>query len=122
MSMSITEKKKDLKDSGVKVRSNASDVTIEWLWEEHVARLSAALVSTLGTDGEVETSELSSFDNPPAVAAPKAKPAGNEAFEAFLEANRDPWFGDKTPAVVDWARKNLSAADFAARYDGRTLV
>jgi hypothetical protein len=112
--MSITEKKSALRDAGVKVRSNASNETIDELWEEHVA--------TLGSDDEVETSEVSSFENPPAVAAPKAKPAGNEAFEAFLEANQDPWFGDKTPAVVEWARKNLSAEDFAARYDGRTLV
>lgn len=127
--MSIDDKKKALIDAGVKVRSNASDETIEELYFEKISEEPEVIE---------ETSEVSSFENPPAVMERIEIPAGidlspsgvtvepkrakgNDAFNEFLEAHQNPQMGDKTPIVIEWARKNLSAEEFKARYDGRKL-
>ena len=47
--------------------------------------------------------------------------SGSDAFTAFLLTNQHPQMGDKTPVVIEWARENLSAEEFKARYDGRVL-
>lgn len=137
--MSIDDKKKALIDAGVKVRSNANDERIEELYDAQFGK-GEDLNEPEGEEGFTgeETSEVSSFENPPAVVeqieipegidlspsgitvAPK-RAKGNDAFNTFLLANQDPQMGDKTPAVIEWARENLSAEEFKARYEGRVL-
>lgn len=93
--MTTEEKKAALKEAGIKVRSNASDETIEEMFDERLAE----------TETETETS------------APSSDRIA--AFNAFLAANADPMAGDKTPVVVAYARKNLTPEEFNERYAGR---
>ena len=137
--LTINEKRAALEAAGKRLRSNASDETIEMAYLEYEAELEAA---------SGETSEVSSFVNPPTVVIPDGLPTGNlrteeevkvvrqsreisepsgETIETVLtrvrtrvlrENTRD-YLGDKEPEVIEWARQNLSPDDFDARYSGR---
>lgn len=146
--MTTEEKKAALEAADVKVRANASDKTIDRLYEEHLAasteldakadelrkeRDSALqsefdkgtaktleIVRTLAEKGVVSV-EVTSDEKPAVLTSVRNGMIGNGAFNAFLEANQDKMMGDKTPAVVAWARENLTKEEFEARYGGRTL-
>ena len=116
--MSIDDKKQALIDAGVKVRSNASDETIEKLWLDGV-----------GPDGEegvdgAETSEVSSFENPPAtVESEPVKSKGGKAtredFDKFHALHATNQGGVRTPAVFDWAMENLPVSLWNEIYAGK---
>ncbi len=121
--MKTDDKKTALINAGVKVRSNASDETIDELYEEHIS--SIAVLDSKEDALSLPPEEIAvrvEVSSPAPVAGPKPKTkTENKAFDAFLEANQDKMLGDKTPAVVQWARENLSKEEFSARYDGRTI-
>jgi hypothetical protein len=121
--MKTDDKKTALINAGVKVRSNASDETIDELYEEHIS--SIAVLDSKEDALSLPPEEIAvrvEVSSPAPVADPKPKTKKeNKAFDAFLEANQDKMLGDKTPAVVQWARENLSKEEFSARYDGRTI-
>jgi hypothetical protein len=141
--MTTEEKKQALIDAGRKVRSNASDESINELYEEFIAETAvldskedalsmpegeAAMIEEHGPiDDRAEEADARAEIEAEAVtievAGPEPAPISDRqaAFNAFLEANQDKMMGDKTPAVVAWARANLTKEEYEARYAGRTL-
>lgn len=128
--MSIDDKKQALIDEGVKIRSNASDETIEELWQKYACKV---------VKDDEETSEVSSFENPPTTVitveeipdAPqppvsdlvlrtkRTAPTGTlEAFQKFHELHATNQEGVRTPIVFDWAMENLPVAEWNKIYAG----
>lgn len=108
--LTIEDKREALKEAGKKIRSNASDLTIEEAFAE--------------LQGGKPTQELTPEpEKSPVVKSPKkeAKSNTNSAMtlqEKIVEIG-DISLGDRNPEVIAWARENISKEEFKARYAGR---
>jgi hypothetical protein len=121
--MTIEDKKQALIDAGGKVRSNASDETVEELYEEHLASISEhgpVAAEDIEPIEDVVSVEVTSETESALVKVPVAR-SGDILTEfarirATLGTNQE---GERTPAVFDWANENLPAEDFNRIYAGK---
>lgn len=75
--MTTDQKKKALQDAGVKLRSNASDETIEELWEEHSEEIE-------NKESETESAEVEVSDEAPEEAETVEDEAEDKSFDELL--------------------------------------
>lgn len=126
--MTTDQKKQALIDAGVKVRSNASEETVEELYEEHLVAIAehGPIVTEDIEPVEDESSEVSSAEPEDAmvpIPVPSPSRGRGKATMADFKKIRDTLGttseGTRTPAVFEWADKNLPAAEFNEIYAGK---
>lgn len=105
----IEDMKAALIEHGRKIRSNASDESIQIEYVELQTELEAASLPP----------EEVKAPAPEAYQAPVS--ASGETIEDVLK-RANPKFGDKDPMVIEWARKNLSPDEYDKRYSGRVFA
>lgn len=120
--LTIEQKREALIEAGMKIRSNASDATIE----AEYSRLGRSEGEpAAGTEIEPATPAAEPEPEPNATikAAGKPKP---ETIAEILDRIREErhrtnsdYLGDREPEVIEWARQNLSEEEFQARYRNR---
>lgn len=145
--MTIEKKRAVLEAAGIKVRANASEETVDRLYQEHAN----ASGDDGGDDtvpdpeaGEESPAEVTISETPPLnpftvadeiparspLNQPVAVKKGPDAipltptmteFWRFKNAHCDGSLGIKTPVVIEWARRNLPPDEYKALYDGKTL-
>ena len=104
----IEDMKAALIEAGRKIRSNASDESIQIEYVELQTELEAA-----NTPPEEVKAPA-----PEAYQAPIAS-TGETIEDVIRRAN--PKLGDKDPTVIEWASTNLTADEFDKRYSGRVF-
>ena len=111
--MTTEEKRTELEAAGIKVRTNASPARIDDLYAEYQAMVEE--------HGPIVTEDIEPVEE---VAPVKVEVAGSDAdkmneFYRFMLANGSKMSGDKTPIVIEWARRNLNEEQFNSHYKGR---
>lgn len=111
--MTTEEKRTELEAAGIKVRTNASPARIDDLYDEYQAMVEE--------HGPIVTEDIEPVEE---VAPVKVEVAGSDAdkmneFYRFMLANGSKMSGDKTPIVIEWARRNLTEEQFNSHYKGR---
>jgi hypothetical protein len=108
--LTIEDKREALKEAGKKIRSNASDLTIE----EAFAELQGGKPTPEPTPEPEKT---------PVVKSPKKAVQSNTNSAMTIQEKiaeiGDISLGDRNPEVIAWARENISKEEFKARYAGR---
>jgi len=108
--LTIEDKREALKEAGKKIRSNASDLTIE----EAFAELQGGKPTSEPTPEPEKT---------PVVKSPKKAVQSNTNSAMTIQEKiaeiGDISLGDRNPEVIAWARENISKEEFKARYAGR---
>lgn len=113
--MTTEEKRTELEAAGIKVRTNASPARIDDLYAEYQAMVEE--------HGPIVTEDIEPVEE---VAPVKVEVAGSDAdkmneFYRFMLANGSKMSGDKTPIVIEWARRNLTEEQFNSHYKGRVI-
>lgn len=130
--MTTEEKKAALIEAGRKIRSNASEETIEEAWEEYQAELEADAILAEEPEEE-ETSEVESapiierpevppISQPVRSTVPERKPGrvlGSPEWHAAFAACKSHKYGVKEPELVEWCRQNMSAEEFSEVYPNK---
>jgi hypothetical protein len=112
--LTIEDKREALKEAGKKIRSNASDLTIE----EAFAELQGGKPTPEPTLEPTPKPEKT-----PVVKSPKKAVQSNTNSAMTIQEKiaeiGDISLGDRNPEVIAWARENISKEEFKARYAGR---
>ena len=111
--MTTEEKRTELEAAGIKVRTNASPARIDDLYAEYQAMVEE--------HGPIVTKDIEPVEE---IAPVKVEVAGSDAdklneFYRFMLADGSKMSGDKTPIVIEWARRNLTEEQFNSHYKGR---
>jgi len=110
------EKRQELKDAGVKVHHKAGDKKINGLYAETFPDVETIDENTDGSGADADALAAIVVEDTEMEETIEVESVSDSGICPIPESIRS---GDKTPEVVDWYRKNLTAEQFSAKYDGR---